>query len=91
MARATNILFSNFHNIVTYRLKAGRAERVEAVVARQRHGKHVFEGTDTEARNRGRNDFYAAFPRQRRGKHFSEAKNQHRTIEELLPQQFEML
>jgi hypothetical protein len=29
--------------------KAGTAERVEAIIARQRHGKHVSAATDTDA------------------------------------------
>jgi hypothetical protein len=45
MACAPNILFPN----VTWRMKAGIVKRVEAVIARQRHGKHVSAARDTDA------------------------------------------
>jgi hypothetical protein len=42
-------VLSKFHSIVTWRLIAGVVEEVEAVLARQQHGKQASAATDIDA------------------------------------------
>jgi hypothetical protein len=59
-------------------------ERVEAVIARQQHTKHVSMATDADATIEDVMFSMPAIAGQQRDKHVSAAGSQHATIEELL-------